>query len=230
MNDAFPRIITLLRKEKKLSQKQAASDLQISQALLSHYEKGIRECGLDFLVRAADYYGVSCDYLLGRTPDRTGAMLTVDDLPDADYKNTDKQFKGSVIAVLNKKLITNSMTIVFDLLQKSGNKTLTNQLSAFLMMAVYLAFRMMYRTDGHNPNGLFEIPEAYALGYGLAEMQRAMTDVDCMISGRCARSDGLEDGQRLSMTPDQLKSQYPYFYQSLFNLVQRAENQLKADF
>ena len=65
MNADFPRILTLLRKEKGISQKAAASDLGISQALLSHYEKGIRECGLDFLVRTADYYGVSCDYLLG---------------------------------------------------------------------------------------------------------------------------------------------------------------------
>ena len=67
MNSDFPRIITFLRKERGLSQKQVAADLGISQALLSHYEKGIRECGLDFLVKAADYFEVSCDYLLGRT-------------------------------------------------------------------------------------------------------------------------------------------------------------------
>ena len=59
MNSDFPRIITFLRKERGLSQKQVAADLEISQALLSHYEKGIRECGLDFLVRAADYFEVS---------------------------------------------------------------------------------------------------------------------------------------------------------------------------
>ena len=55
----FSRIITLLRKERGITQKQAAQDLGVSQALLSHYEKGIRECGLDFVVRVADYYGVS---------------------------------------------------------------------------------------------------------------------------------------------------------------------------
>ena len=65
MNSDFPRIITFLRKERGLSQKQVASDLGISQALLSHYEKGIRECGLDFLVKTAEYYDVSADYLLG---------------------------------------------------------------------------------------------------------------------------------------------------------------------
>ena len=55
MNSEFSRIISLLRKERNISQKQAAADLGVSQALLSHYEKGIRECGLDFIVKAADY-------------------------------------------------------------------------------------------------------------------------------------------------------------------------------
>ena len=59
MNRDFPRIITLLRKERGLSQRRASDELGISQALLSHYEKGIRECGLDFLVKIADYYNVS---------------------------------------------------------------------------------------------------------------------------------------------------------------------------
>ena len=61
----FPVILTALRKERKLSQKVVALDLNISQALLSHYEKGVRECSLDLLITIADYYGVSCDYLLG---------------------------------------------------------------------------------------------------------------------------------------------------------------------
>lgn len=75
MNKDFPRIMTLLRKERGLSQKQAAADLDVTQALLSHYENGKRECGLDFLVRAADYYKVSVDYLLGRSPMSSGASI-----------------------------------------------------------------------------------------------------------------------------------------------------------
>lgn len=228
VNDAFPRIITLLRKEKGISQKQAAVELQVSQALLSHYEKGIRECGLDFLVRAANYYQVSCDYLLGRTPDRTGAVLTVEDLPDADFQNNDKQFKGSVLAVLNKKLVTNSMTIVFDLLQKSGNRALIHQVSAFMMLGVYLSFRLVYATDAKNPQGLFEIPSGSACGYALAAMQRAMTDGQCTVHGLCAKADALEDAQRLALSPEVLKEQYPYFYQSLTNLIQRAEKEMKS--
>ena len=76
MNHDFPRIITFLRKEKGMSQKQAAADLGISQALLSHYEKGIRECGLDFLVKTAEYYDVTTDYLLGRTVQRKPSAVS----------------------------------------------------------------------------------------------------------------------------------------------------------
>ena len=77
MASDFSRCLSLLRQERGVSQRAAAKDLGISQALLSHYEKGIRECGLDFIVRTADYYSVSCDYLLGKTPHRQGEKLHV---------------------------------------------------------------------------------------------------------------------------------------------------------
>ena len=75
MNNEFPRVLALLRKERGLSQKVVAGELGISQALLSHYENGAREPGLEFVVRACDYYGVSADYLLGRTDEPGGAAL-----------------------------------------------------------------------------------------------------------------------------------------------------------
>ena len=53
---------------------QLAADLHISQALLSHYENGAREPGLNFVCRACDYYGVTADYLLGRT-EENGKMV-----------------------------------------------------------------------------------------------------------------------------------------------------------
>ena len=69
MARGFSETISVLRRERGLSQRAAAADLGISQALLSHYENGVREPGLAFVGRACDYYGVSADYLLGRTDD-----------------------------------------------------------------------------------------------------------------------------------------------------------------
>ena len=67
MERNFPETLSALRKGRNISQRQAAADLGISQALLSHYENGAREPGLGFVCRACDYYGVTEDYLLCRS-------------------------------------------------------------------------------------------------------------------------------------------------------------------
>lgn len=59
--------LSSLRKEKGLSQKEAAAGLGVSQALLSHYENGIRECGLDFLCRAPAKMPMSFRTVIDRT-------------------------------------------------------------------------------------------------------------------------------------------------------------------
>lgn len=69
MESSFSSTLSALRRSKGFSQRKAAADLQISQALLSHYENGAREPGIPFICRACDYYGVSADYILGRTDD-----------------------------------------------------------------------------------------------------------------------------------------------------------------
>ncbi len=73
--EAFCKNLASLRRERGMSQREVAEVLQISQALLSHYENGAREPGLAFVCRACDYYGVSADYLLGRTDEREDTHL-----------------------------------------------------------------------------------------------------------------------------------------------------------
>lgn len=82
MSVAFSTKLSHLRKEKDLTQRQVAEELGISQALLSHYENGIRECNLEFVEKAARYYGVSADYLLGLTESdtKTGVLFMEDPL------------------------------------------------------------------------------------------------------------------------------------------------------
>lgn len=133
MNTDFARIITLLRKEKKISQKQAAEDMGVSQGLLSHYENGKRECGLDFVVRAAEYYNVSCDYLLGRSPEPEGKTISVDELPGEEQSQRDRVSPGTIMVAFNKKLIQNSLNVVFGLMGKTGSATVIKEGSGFIM-------------------------------------------------------------------------------------------------
>lgn len=56
-----------LRKQRKLSQQKLAMDLDMSQNSISRYETGAHEADYATLIKIADYFGVSIDYLLGRT-------------------------------------------------------------------------------------------------------------------------------------------------------------------
>ena len=56
-----------LREDRDLKQKQIADYLMCDQSLYSKYERGERDLPLEYAAKLADYYGVSVDYLLGRT-------------------------------------------------------------------------------------------------------------------------------------------------------------------
>ena len=56
-----------LRKKKGISQLRLATDLNTTQNTISRYETGERDPGIDELVKIADYFNVSVDYLIGRT-------------------------------------------------------------------------------------------------------------------------------------------------------------------
>ena len=56
-----------LRTDADLSQKQLSEILHISQRSYSHYENGSRNIPVEMLIRLANYYDISVDYLVGRT-------------------------------------------------------------------------------------------------------------------------------------------------------------------
>ncbi len=228
MNAAFPRMLTLLRKERRVSQKQVAMDLQISQALLSHYEKGIRECGLDFVVRVADYYGVSCDYLLGRTADKSGTMIAVDEIPVEDPAIQDKRMQaGSVLPTLNKKLIINSLQVIFDLLQKCNNKALTAEVSNSLIQMTYLLFRQIYTANPKNPQALFSVEDYFYRSAALSSAMQSTAHVGQLARGGAVDGQpGVDPSALPAILPDDLTAQYPMFATSLLNLLRTAEKTL----
>lgn len=59
-----------LREEKGLMQQDVCNALDIEQSTLANYENNRRVPKTDILIEIANYYGVSLDYLVGRTDDR----------------------------------------------------------------------------------------------------------------------------------------------------------------
>ena len=56
-----------LRTDADMSQKQLSEILHISQRSYSHYETGSRNIPVEMLIRLANYYDISVEYLVGRT-------------------------------------------------------------------------------------------------------------------------------------------------------------------
>ena len=67
MGDVMQNNLRKLRKERKLSQIAVQMQTGIEQALISKYENGERVPPTETLMLLADFYGVSMDYIMGRT-------------------------------------------------------------------------------------------------------------------------------------------------------------------
>lgn len=227
MSLELPRILSLLRREKGISQKQTAQELGISQALLSHYEKGIRTPGLEFIVRCADYYGVSCDYLLGRSPDRQGSTLTLEDIPHPEAAGKGNVGVGGMLTQLNKKLIANSLNVLFEMLTKLSSKELTGEVSSYLMLSVYRMFRLVYSANPNNEEAMFSVPQQIYSQYTDATMQMIEANAKSISDGNpVLGKNKIENPECLDITTESLSEDYPLFASSILNLIQTAENRI----
>lgn len=225
MASDFARTLALLRREKKISQRTAAGDLGVSQALLSHYENGLREPGLSFVVRAADYYGVSCDYLLGRSMARDGSAVPAARLHDAAAESENG---GEGVAELHRRLIVNSAALLFEVADKSGSQQLSSEIANYLSMAIYKVFRYLYAADP----GCVE--EAFRTGSDhfdcLCNAQMSLSELRIRAAAKGEGGFGLEKEELHipSLQPSNLARNFPNLSSSMLTLLQTVADTITA--
>lgn len=221
MSTTFSRSLSLLRQEKGISQRAAAKDLGISQALLSHYENGIREPGLAFVTHACDYYIVSADFLLGRTLSRDGSIIDPENLYDiSDEKGS--VLHGSIMASLTKKLLVNSVGVLFDLLGKVDDKAAIKAASDYLGTAVYKLFRDLHRAGG-NSEDFFSVPtEAFSAGIPNADMICSELDFTEALAAHAKDKGGFPPMNHAALT-----EAYPGLYQSILQIIHTTGQRLR---
>ena len=215
-NNDFSRSLALLRREKGVSQREAARELGISQALLSHYENGVREPGLLFVRKACDYYHVSADFLLGRSMSRDGTTIGAEELYDASAEKGNV-LRGSIVATLNKKLLVNSLDMLFDLLGRVGSKEAVTAASNYLGDAIYKMFRHLYRAPSNQNEGFFSIPANHFLA-GCTDADMTYSEADYLDALTAQVKDAGRDSFPV-ITNDTLAQSYPGAYQSLLQIV-----------
>ena len=176
----FATTLSQLRKERGISQKKAATELGISQALLSHYEKGIRECGLDFVIKCSEYYGVTTDYLLGVSENRNGM--------DNNYfleLTSDKTYSVSMLSKATKYLLDIVSASSSDIEEKSF-------VYDYYLLTLYKGALTLAKA-GMLPKELFKID--YTVAKDLASAAIAIQDAKFVLIEDRSRS-GVDSAQR----------------------------------
>ena len=223
-NSDFARTLSLLRQEKGISQRQAAKTLGISQALLSHYENGAREPGLMFVVKACDFYSVSADFLLGRTLSRDGTtILDADTLYDVSDER-DNVLRGSVLATLSKKLVVNSVGLLFDLLSRVGSKKAIRAAANYLSTTVYILFRHLHLASPSGNDDIFSMPREWFVA-GLSRADMLMSEAEYV----SALSNPGKNAKFPPLDHEAMKSAYPGTYQSLLQIVHTCGERLNSE-
>lgn len=156
----FAAILSELRKERGISQKKAAAHLGISQALLSHYEKGIRECGLDFLIKCSEYYGVTTDYLLGISKSRNG-------IDTMSLLNMDENSESEI------STLANATEFLLNIISTARDETATKYIYDYYTLCLYRGALTMAKA-GILPKEMFKLD--FNLGRELASASIAVED------------------------------------------------------
>lgn len=215
MASDFSRTLALLRKEKKISQRTAAGDLSVSQALLSHYENGLREPGLLFVVRAADYYGVSCDYLLGRSLARDGSAVPAERM--------DTQGDGA----RKKSQIVEAASLLLELAEQTGSTQLPRELEGYLSISVYKAYRYMHMADPDGVEAVFRTkPDHFDY---LCDVGSKLHELRIRTAATGEGGFGLEaeNLRRPSVSPHELSKRYPELSKSLLTVLQQVSDSIE---
>lgn len=88
-----------IREERNINQLKVAMDLSISQEAVSKYETGVAFPSRTVLLKLADYFNCSVDYLLGRTDN---PKINKDNISAADRKMDNLIFRYSKLSEKSK--------------------------------------------------------------------------------------------------------------------------------
>lgn len=100
--EIFAQRITALRKERKLTQTDVAKMLGVTQTNVYKYEKGLTDPPFKTVLWYADYFGVSTDYLFGRTNEKGSEVKDNKAIVPSEIK-TYEQLKEVIRSVIEEE-------------------------------------------------------------------------------------------------------------------------------
>ena len=210
MENKFAKRITQLRKQNGWSQKLTAQKLGVSQALLSHYEKGIRECSLDFVIKAANVFNVSADYLLGLTVQKS---IKADDML---LDNIGEDINPYPVLRNGRAQIYNTMNILYSIAARLGNPKLHTDINNIANSYVYHIFRVLESALPCDDDGLF----AQSAERGIIFAR----SYESLLCGHLLNRINKEETD-VRINREYIEREYPASCKYLINMIQKIESQ-----
>lgn len=166
------------------------------------------------MVKACDYYGVSADYLLGRTLTRDGTTIGTEELYDISDEK-DNSMRGSVLALLSKKLLVNSIGMLFDLLGKTGSPGgHPGGVELSVHRPVPGVPPPVPRQPRQQSGLLLRLPAALMAGLADADLHMSEVELTDALAAHMK-----EKGRMPEMDHAALARDYPVLYQSMLQLI-----------
>ena len=127
----FSKILRELRDEKKLTQQELADSLEVSRMTINFYESNRRTPDINFAVKAANFFNVSIDYLVGNSNVKT----------KEDHRYTEEQVENleDIIYYLPASSAQDFLKHLCDLLKTAHDKKIEREILYLLSMVAYNA-------------------------------------------------------------------------------------------
>lgn len=209
---SFSKNLRMLRKERNQTQIETAEALGISQALLSLYENEARVPSMNFLGVVCDYFGVTADFLIGRTGLR--------EAPEQTQPAAQEDGQG---VQEDLKQLYDSIAVLIGLLDQLPDQDAAEAAKAYLNTSVYRLFRTL---SGASPENAGIERNAVS-----ADLIRSACSAEMSLD-EIAYSGALEKARAADAIPSciypALKEAYPAQYQSLFTLLYDGDGRMET--
>ena len=110
----FSEKLKELRRNKAVTQRQVAREIDITERNYQHYEAGTKKPSFDVLIKIANYFNEDVDWLLGRTEERTKAVELLEDFPI----NREGLFTLADMGIVKFKGVNSQGNLIIDIDEK----------------------------------------------------------------------------------------------------------------
>ena len=160
-------------------------------------------------MRAADYYGVSCDYLLGRSMARDGSAVPAE------------RMEGTATETEHSQIVQAAA-----LLLQVAESQLSHEIESYFAVAIYKVYRYLYMADPAGVDAVFRAPQDRFEYLCDARMKEHELKIRLAANGEEGCGLTQENIRRMPLAPSEIARRYPDLSSALLTVLQQVSDSI----